>query len=333
MSQTATATKPRQEIAPASQAQPPAKEVQPPSLRAQIDALKPEFAKTLPKNIEADAFIRNVQTAIQLNPELATCTPRSLFAACMKAASDGLIIDGREAALVTRNVKVSKNPDKWEKQAIYQPMVQGLMKLARNSGEIAALIAHVVYENDRFHYVLGDDERIEHEPAPFNVEQGNPIAVYAIAKLRDGTVIREVMRAKAVLAIGAQGQNGYQYNPESGKNFAEWWRKTAIRRIVKYVPRSSDAIGKFAEAAEQIDAGFDFDAEPVAPKPAGKKRGGAAAALKDVTPKPEAAEPSKKEAQTKQREAHPNADQDGVLDEGYGDMIHGDDDRGPADDI
>jgi recombination protein RecT len=260
------------------------------SVRQQIDELRPEFAKTLPVNITPDAFIRNVHTAIQLQPDLLECTPRSLFASCMKAANDGLILDGREAALIVRNVKVSKNPDRWEKQATYQPMVQGLMKLARNSGEISSITAQVVYKNDKFLYALGDNERIEHEPAPIDQDQGDPIAVYAIVKLKDGTVIREVMRAKAVLAIGAQGSNGYQYQPSSGKNFAEWWRKTAIRRITKYIPRSSDAIGKFASAAEQIDQDYDFDAEPVQPaQPAGKRRGAAAEALRDITPtQPEA---------------------------------------------
>lgn len=273
------------------------------SVRQQIDQLKPEFAKTLPKHIEPDAFVRTVHTAIQLNPDLLNCNPRSLFAACMKAAADGLIIDGREAALVIRNVKVSKKGEKdaWEKHAIYQPMVQGLMKLARNSGEIASIVSHVVYQNDTFSYVLGDEERIEHAPAAFDKEQGQPIAVYAIVKLKDGTSIREVMRRTAVMNIAAQGQNAYQYNPESGKNFAEWWRKTAIRRITKYIPRSSDAIGRFTSAAEQIDNDFDFDgeAEPtesnVTALPATKKRGAAAAALKDITPQTRAEEPAEDE--------------------------------------
>lgn len=282
----------------------------PRSIRQQIDDLRPEFAKTLPTHLTPDAFVRNIHTAIQLQPDLTQCNPRSLFAACMKAASDGLTIDGREAALIVRNVKVSKSPDKWEKQATYQPMVQGLMKLARNSGEISSITAQVVYKNDRFLYALGDDERIEHEPAPIDEDQGDPIAVYAIVKLKDGTVIREVMRAKAVLAIGAQGTNGYQYAPASGKNFAEWWRKTAIRRITKYIPRSSDAIGKFASAAETIDGDYDFDGEVQQPAPAtpAKKRGGAAAALKDITPAVEV----------------PEADADGVVDHNPDGIDHGD---------
>lgn len=248
--------------------------------------LKPHLRETLPKHIDPDAFARTIQTALQVQPDLMQATPRSLMVACMKAATDGLILDGREAALVLRNVNAgTRDQPKWEKQATYQPMVQGLMKLARNSGEIVSIVAQVVYENDKFAYVLGDDERIEHAPAPLTQDRGRPIAAYAIVRLKSGEAIREVMRASEILNIGAQGSNAYQYDPAKGKNFAEWWRKTVIRRITKYIPRSSDAVGRFEQAAERIDEEFEFDAEPTSPAPEPvKKRGAAAAALKDITP-------------------------------------------------
>ena len=261
-----------------------------------VAGMKPELAKSLPKHIDPDAFARTVQTALIVNPDLVQTTSTSLFTACMKAATDGLILDGREAALVIRSVKVSKKnePDRWEKQAVYQPMVQGLMKLARNSGLITSITAQVVYANDKFAYVLGDEERIEHIPAPLTEERGAPIAGYAIVKLADGNVIREIMRGSEILNIGGQGQNSFQYDPARGKNFAEWWRKTLIRRITKYIPRSSDKVGAFHQAAERIDEDYDFDqeAQPPAPTPApAKKRGAAAAKLKDVTPDPKPADP------------------------------------------
>lgn len=229
------------------------------TLRQQVDQMKPEFAKTLPQHINADKFTRDLQTVLNLNPDLMQASPKSIFASALKAASDGLSLDGREAALVIRNVNVgTKDAKKWEKQATYLPMVQGLMKLARNSGQIASLTAQVVYANDQFTYSMGDDERIEHIPAGLDKEQGKPIAVYAIAKLKDGTVIREVMRGSQVLKIGAQGSNGWQYDPERGPNFAEWWRKTALRRIAKYIPRSTDREDTLSQAIERIDDDYDY---------------------------------------------------------------------------
>lgn len=274
-------------------------ERKPLTLRDRLIQMMPEFKKALPGHIPAEKFVRTILTAVQMNPQISKACEtqggmQSLFAACTKAATDGLILDGREAALVTfrQNVKENRNdPDKWEDRVQYIPMVAGLMKKARNSGEISNIAAHVVYSNDLFEYVLGDEERIAHAPK-MGGDRGHAIAVYAIVKMKDGSVQREVMDKAAVLAIAKQSKNAAQYNPDTGPNFGEWWRKTVIRRISKYLPSSSDR-DEFMQAVERIDEGFDYEAtnngptEP-APQPTGKKRGAAAAALKDVTPKPAA---------------------------------------------
>ena len=302
-------------------------EPRPMTLRDRLIQMTPEFKKALPGHIPAEKFVRTVQTAVQMNPQISRACEtqggmQSLLAACTKAATDGLILDNREAALVTfrQNVKKNRNdPDQWEDRVQYIPMVAGLMKKARNSGEISNIAAHVVYKNDHFAYVLGDDERIEHAPN-MTGDRGPAIAVYAIVKMKDGSVQREVMDKAAVMAIAKQSKNAAQYNPDTGANFGEWWRKTVIRRISKYLPSSSDR-DEFMQAVERIDEGFDYEAKDGGPtepfaQPQGKKRGAAAAALKDVTPKQAAPE------QPAQEETH---------DPETGEIIDGD--RMPGDDI
>jgi len=304
----------------------PTTERKPMTLRDRLSSMTPEFSKALPAHIPPEKFVRTVQTAVQMNPDISeACKTRtgvqSLMAACTKAATDGLILDGREAALVTFNSKVTEKgqPDRWEKQIQYIPMVAGLMKKARNSGQIASIAAHLVYEKDDFSYVLGDEEKIVHQPK-FG-DRGRAVAVYAIVKLKDGSVQREVMDRSQVIAIGAQGRNGFQYDPEKGKNFGEWWRKTVIRRISKYLPSSSDR-DEFLQAVARIDDDYDFDAtdggeiEPAQePK---KRRGAGAAALKDVTPT---------QKQEEHREEPPHDPQ-------TGEIIDGDvTDKQPGDDI
>lgn len=264
------------------------------TLRQNLEKMTPEFKKALPGHIPAERFVRTVQTAVQMNPDVAEAATKSaggmqsLLSACTKAATDGLILDGREATLVTFNVKISKQgeKDRWEKHVQYIPMVAGLMKKARNSGDISSIAAHVVYEKDHFLYVLGDDEKIEHAPNMAG-DRGQPIAVYAIVRLKDGSVQREVMDKAAVMRIAGQSKNPKQYSPTEGKNYGEFWRKTVIRRISKYLPSSSDR-DEFMQAVERIDDDFDFDdtgvQAPTQPSQQTKKRGGAAAALKDVTP-------------------------------------------------
>ena len=288
-------------------------ERKPMTLRERLDKMTPEFKKALPGHIPAEKFVRTVQTAVQMNPQIGSaCNTaggiQSLMAACTKAATDGLILDGREAALVTFRQKTGDN--QWEDRVQYIPMVAGLMKKARNSGEISNISAHVVYENDQFNYVLGDEERIEH--APKFGERGKAIAVYAIVKMKDGTVQREVMDKDAVMKIAAQSKNAAQYNPDTGKNYGEWWRKTVIRRISKYLPSSSDR-DEFLQAVERIDDGFEYEAQDGGPtEPAAqpaKQRGAGAAKLKDITPRPDP-EP---QPEVQQRDEPPHDPQTGEI--------------------
>lgn len=265
----------------------PTTERKPLTLRERIENASPEFKKALPGHIPVEKFVRTVQTAITMTHGLsdACSTPagiQSLMTACTKAATDGLILDGREAALVT-----------FKGQVQYMPMVAGLMKKARNSGDISSITAEIVYRNDPFSYNPSTDEAPDHRPDWFG-DRGEPVGVYAVCRLKDGSTVVEVMSRQQVMNIAAQSRNAGQYDPKGGKNYGEWWRKTVIRRISKYLPSSSDK-DEFMRAVERIDDGFEFEAtnggttEP-APQPV-KKRGAAAAKLKDVTPAPQQADP------------------------------------------
>lgn len=264
----------------------------------EIQQQEAELRKMLPPSIPSDKFVRTVQTAITLNPDLAEADKNSVLTSCMKAASDGLVLDGREAALTIYNTK--QKDGSYKKMAQYIPMVAGIIKRVRNSGEVARLNAFVVHENDKFRVAYGLDMTLSHEP---NFENpGRPIGAYAVCLFKDGECDFEFMPAKQILNIASQGKNADQYDPAKGKNFGEWWRKTAIRRLAKRLPVDSD----IARVVERIDEDYDFkptgqaavphdedgvvlvnESQPEA-KPA-KTRGAAAAKL---NPKPKAAEPA-----------------------------------------
>lgn len=197
-------------------------------VRNSLTALKPQFQIALPKHIDVDKFIRVAVTAIQNNPSLLDCNRQTLYSACMKASQDGLLIDGREAAMV-----------KFKDTVAYMPMVAGILKKIRNSGELASIAAHVVFKNDRFRYwVDSDGEHIEHEPLIFG-ERGERIGVYALAKMKDGAVYIEPMTIQQVLAV-KNSSRSRDSGPWSGPFEEEMWRKTAIRRLSKRLPMSTD---------------------------------------------------------------------------------------------
>jgi recombination protein RecT len=251
-----------------------------------------EIAKALPGHITADKFIRTAMTAVALTRNIEKANPASLLAACSKAAADGLILDGREAALV-----VDYNGD-----VQYRPMMRGLLKLAYNSGQISKISVQIVCEKDEFEYILGDDERIVHK-VNMREARGAAYAVYATATLKDGAVIREVMTTEQINKIMARSDAYKAFKAGKIKStpwstdWEEMARKTVFRRLSKYLPSSSDR-DALHEAAERIDEEFTFDPaddEPVAVAPPTKKRGGAAAALKDITPPPAADAPPARE--------------------------------------
>ena len=200
------------------------------AMRGTLTSMAPEFQAALPPQIPVEKFIRTTLTAIQMQPDLLNADRRSLLGSCMKAAQDGLLCDGREAALVIFNSKSGRTVQ-------YMPMVGGILKKIRNSGELASISAQVVYDKDHFDYELGDDERIVHKPF-LGKERGSPIAVYGIAKTKDGAIYREVMSVDEVEQVR-------KVSRASGNGpWVQWWgemaKKTVIRRLAKRLPSSAD---------------------------------------------------------------------------------------------
>lgn len=212
-------------------------------IRQNMQAMAPEFRAALPAHITVEKFTRVAMTAIQNNPDLQNADRRSLFGAVVRLAQDGLLPDGREAAIVL-----------FGKQAQAMPMIAGVLKKVRQSGEISYVSAQVVYENDRFKWTLGFDENVEHEPAPLDQEPGDPVAAYAVAVLKDGSRLLEVMRKSEIEKVR---------NVSRAKNngpWVSWWsemaRKTVMRRLAKRLPMSSDL-----EEAFERDATMAIDHE------------------------------------------------------------------------
>lgn len=213
------------------------------AMRGTLTKMSPEFQAALPPQINVEKFVRTTLTAVQMQPDLLNADRRSLLGACMKSAQDGLMPDGREAALV---IFRSKNGP----QVQYMPMIGGVLKKIRNSGELASISAQVAYSADLFEYELGDEEKITHKPF-LGGDRGEPIAVYAVAKTKDGAIYREVMSVSDVEKVRAASRAG-KFGP-----WADWWdemaKKTVIRRMAKRLPSSADIDQMMDNDNEQYD--------------------------------------------------------------------------------
>lgn len=207
------------------------------------DTFLAKLQQALPPNIGAEKFARTTINAIQMHPQqnkFKDCDTRTLFVSCQKAAADGLMLDGREATLVAYYNKNKKTND-----ISYVPMVQGLVKVARNSGEISSIDAHVVYETDSFKFRPGFDAQPVFEPdwkTPPS-QRGEPVLAYCVVHLKDGTIIApEPMHSERIMQIARGGNNPDQYDPKKGPHWTEWWKKTVIKNALKYAPKSSELL-------------------------------------------------------------------------------------------
>jgi recombination protein RecT len=218
--------------------------------RTTVDRLGDEFCKALPKHITVAKFQRTVVSAVAGNQELLLADRTSLLSSCMKAASDGLLLDGREAALVIFKTKTGDGG--WIKAVQYMPMIGGILKKIRNSGELESITSEVVYDHDEFdRWIDEDGEHFKHRPS-YGEERGKAKLVYAFARTKDGGKYLEVMDVAAVEKVRAVSKA-----KDSGP-WVQWWdemaRKTATRRLGKRLPMSTDVAEMFErDDAENVD--------------------------------------------------------------------------------
>lgn len=237
--------------------------------KQQLTAMSSQFGVALPSHIKPEKFQRVLLTVVQSTPDLLEADRQSLFDSCIKCASDGLIPDGREAALTVFNTKVKRNGrDEWIKKVQYIPMLAGIQKRVRNSGLIDSIQAHVIYEKDGFEWEQGFDEKIIHKPF-FPGDRGKPVGAYAIAKFKDGTYQFEVMDVAEIERIRAASKTG-QFGP-----WKDWWaemaRKSCFKRLAKWLPLDADVedLIEYDNKAERIEV----EPEPQQIEAAPKKRG------------------------------------------------------------
>lgn len=226
-------------------------------IRQTMTQMAPEFKAALPAHVPVEKFTRVALTAIQNNPDLMNADRRSLFGACVRLAQDGLLPDGREAALVIFNTK-DRASGGWVKAVQAMPMIAGVLKKVRQSGEVAKVSAQVVYENDHFVVRYGFDEDVEHNPPALDKPRGKPIGAYATAVLKDGSQLLEVMSLEEINKV-----RNVSRSKDKGP-WVDWWdemaRKTVMRRLAKRLPMSTDLEEQIFDRDETLTAKGDAPA-------------------------------------------------------------------------
>ena len=191
----------------------------------------------LPQGFDVKRLVRVMTSQIRQTPKLGTCDPYSFMHAVMTCAQLGL-----EPSKTMGRVHLI--PYGTEVQCIIG--YQGLIDLARRSGEILEIYAEAVYANDHFDYRLGLDKSLSHTPT-FGEDRGEFIAAYAVAKYKNGGNHMVVMGKDEIEKIRTMKK--YE-NKVWTEHYSEMAKKTAIRRLAKMLPMSVE----IETAAQAMDA-------------------------------------------------------------------------------
>ena len=182
----------------------------------------------LPKHLTAERMVRLALHARERNQALQRCSKESLLGALIEASEVGLEPVGalEEAAIIP-----------YKGVATFQPMYKGLIKLARNAGDVIDIHAEVVGVNDDFEfYYATPEDRLFHRPALTN--RGAWRGAWARA-IFPGGVIKILYYAKEKIErirSMSKEPNGLMW----GKHWDEAAKKTVIKGLCKTLPQSRE---------------------------------------------------------------------------------------------
>lgn len=218
---------------------------------AQIKAIK----AVLPDHISPEQFCRVAVMAVTQTPSLLNADRQSLFASLQKCATDGLIPDNKEAALIEfkKNIAPKGDPKQFVTKIQYLPMVSGILKRARQSGQISTIAARCVYENDSFDYWIDENgEHLTHRPK-FGGDRGKITLVYAMAKMTTGEVVVEPMDMNEINKVKNASKTS-KFGP-----WVDWFErmaeKSALHRLARRLPNSSE----LSEMMDRDNWMYDFN--------------------------------------------------------------------------
>ncbi len=229
-------------------------------------AFEQQIALALPDGTHAKRFLRVAATAALEKPELALADRSSLVKALLKCASDNLLPDGRQAALVVRHNN-QKNID----EVSYQPMIGGVLSVLAEFGWMMTMA--VVYANDHFED-HADEGYVVHRRARLGEDRGKPIGAWAMARhARFGSkaLVYDEAQIQAVRKQYSKTDKVWRARPDQMRE------KTVGHRLAKTLPldvKDRERIDRImaedtsgADGADDIDTlyGDRPDAPPVVP--------------------------------------------------------------------
>lgn len=155
--------------------------------------------------------------------------PQTLIDAVTNVAAIGISLNPakKHAYLVPRKNKVCLDIS-----------YMGLMDLAIQSGSIKWAQAEIVHANDEFEIVTVDRPPI-HKRNPFNLDRGEIVGVYVVAKTIDDDYLTDTMTKAEIDGIMNRSESVKAGKSSPWKtDYGEMAKKTVVKRAQKYWPKT-----------------------------------------------------------------------------------------------
>ena len=213
-----------------------------PTMKDLVEAQLPAIERQLGGAMNSDAFVRAVLSEITKSPDLMQADPQTLLGGVMLAAQLRLEIgSGLGEFYLT--------PRKDHGRMICLPIVgfQGMVKLALRSEFVTNVQSFIVREGDDFTYGANAERGLFYDWTPKDFEETRPmVGVVATARMKQGgTTWAYLTRAQ----VEDRRPSYWQKTPWA-THPDEMAKKTAVRALAKYLPKSTD-LGRALEADEQ----------------------------------------------------------------------------------
>ncbi|MDO8302888.1 MAG: recombinase RecT [Sedimentisphaerales bacterium] len=208
----------------------------------------------------AKRYSKMVYTCISQNEMLQSCSVGSIVKAASISASLDLDIDVRGLAYLVPYKNTKSNCI----EAQFQIGYMGLIELAYRSGKVKAISAHCVYESEKEKVKISriDGQFSVEHPFSYEPPTGQMIAVYASAEIDGLGSQTVVLRRDEVDKLRKVSKA--PDSPAWKNHFEAMAKKTAIRQLAKFLPKSiledfsrgaaEDEKETFVEAAHAADA-------------------------------------------------------------------------------
>lgn len=224
----------------------------------------PEIAKLCGKYLTADRLFKVSLNAFAKNPKLLECTAASLVQSIVTCAEWGLEPNTASAHCYLKpyNCKVKKLNDRgqwteeWQKLCQAELGYRGMIELFRRSGLGQRVMADVVREGDlfRLRHRTGPDGRFitdfEHDLTSAREEKSDVVAAYAIGFFESGAW--QVVKLERWEIDKIHDVSQAEKGPWDSW-FEEMAKKSAVRRLMKYLPTTPDLDEKLSRDDQVVD--------------------------------------------------------------------------------